>query len=138
MNKVITTVAEMFIDEHGILQIKILPNAQITIESVRAYFSATLEMLSGKKALILFDGSENYFITEEAKRFGSSQEVTDTRIAIAYVTNSISNKLIFNLYMNIYKPSVPSKMFSSKKAGLEWLKKFYIMPGEKYILNKKK
>ena len=44
MNKVITTVAEMFIDEDGILQIKILPNAQITIESVRAYFSATLEM----------------------------------------------------------------------------------------------
>jgi hypothetical protein len=138
MNKVKTSVAEMFIDDDDILHIKILPNAQITIEAVKECFSVTLELLSGKKALILFDGSEKYQLTEEAKAFSASKAVTETRIAIAFVTNSISNKVMFNLYLNVYKPAVPTKMFSSQKEGLDWLKTFYVMPGDKFIGKKKK
>ena len=49
MNKVKTSVAEMFIDDDDILYIKILLNALLTIEAVHEYFSVTLELLSGKK-----------------------------------------------------------------------------------------
>ncbi len=112
MNKTTTSVAEMHIDEDGILRIKILPGANLTLDAVKEYFEATIQLLNGKKALILFDGSVDYTITEEAKAFGSSDEVVKTRIAIAYITKSITNKLMFNLYLTVYKPLVPTKMFS--------------------------
>ena len=117
MNKVKTLVAEMFIDDDDILYIKILLNALLTIEAVHEYFSVTLELLSEKKALNLFDGTEKYQLTWEAKALCASKDVTEARIAIAFVTNSISNKVKFNLYLNVYKPAVPTKMFSSQKDG---------------------
>jgi len=100
MNKVKTSVVEIFIDDDDTLYIKILLNALLTIEAVKEYFSVTLELLSGKKVLILFDGTEKYQLTGQAKAFRASKDVTETRIAIAFVTNSISNKVKFNLYLN--------------------------------------
>lgn len=138
MNKITTSVAEMHIDEDGILRIKILPGSTITLEAIKEYFEATILLLNGKKALILFDGSAEYTMTEEAKAFGSSDEVLKTRIAIAYITKSITNKLMFNLYLSVYKPSVPTKMFSSQESGLKWLKSFYVMPGDKFERKKRK
>ena len=91
-----------------------------------------------KKGLILFDGTEKYQLTWEAKALCASKDVTEARIAIAFVTNSISNKVKFNLYLNVYKPAGPTKMFSSQKDGLDWLKIFYVMPGDKLIRQKKK
>ena len=138
MNKVKTSVAEMFIDDDDILYIKILLNALLTIEAVHEYFSVTLELLSEKKAIILFDGTEKYQLTWEAKALCASKDVTEARIAIAFVTNSISNKVKFNLYLNVYKPAGPTKMFSSQKDGLDWLKIFYVIPGDKLIRQNKK
>ena len=137
MNKVVTSVSEMYIDDDGILRIKILPGAKMTIDTLKEYLETSSKLLNGKKALVLVDGSADYEITEEAKAYGSSKEVTDTRIAIAYVTRSISNKLMFNLYLSVYKPAVPTKMFSSENSGLKWLKTFFVMPGDKFERKKK-
>ena len=138
MNKVVTSVAEMQVDEDGILRIKILPGANLTLDAVKEYFEATQKLLAGKKALVLFDGSAEYQITEEAKAFGSSEVMASTRIAIAYVAKSITNKLMFNLYSSVYKPSVPTKMFSNQESAVKWLKSFYVMPGDKFERKKKK
>lgn len=138
MNKVITSVAEMHIDEDGILRIKILPGANLTLDAVKEYFDATQKLLAGKKALVLFDGSAEYQISEEAKAYGSSEVIASTRIAIAYVTKSITNKLMFNLYLSVYKPSVPTKMFSNPESAVKWLKSFYVMPGDKFERKKRK
>lgn len=138
MNKITTSVAEMHVDVDGILNIKIFPNVLLTLEKVKEYYIISKEIVGNKKALVLFDGSEEYSITEEAKFFGASKEVTDTRIAVAYITNSIANKLMFNLYLSVNKPEVPTKMFSSKENGLKWLKTFFVMPGDKFVNVKKK
>lgn len=138
MKKVETSIAEMHIDEDGILQIKIKKGAHLTLESIKEYYTETNKLLGENKALVLFDASADYTITEEAKKFGQTDEATENRIAIAYITNSITNKLVYNLYVKVYKPKVPMKMFSNKEKGLAWLKSFYVLPGEKYIRKKKK
>jgi len=138
MKKVETSIAEMHIDEDGILQIRIKKGVHLTLESIKEYYAETNKLLGENKALVLFDASADYTITEEAKAFGQTEEATKNRIAIAYVTNSLTNKLVFNLYTKLYKPKVPMKMFSSKENGLKWLKTFYVLPGEKYIRKKKR
>lgn len=138
MNKITTSVAEMQLDDDGILIIKILPGAKMTLVAMKEYLEVSSKLLNGKKALVLFDGSVEYDITEEAKAFGASKEVQDTRIAIAFVTKSIANSLMFNLYLNVYKPQVPTKMFSSEEGGLKWLRSFYVMPGDKFERKRKK
>jgi len=133
-----TSIAEMHIDEDGILQIKIKKGAYLTLENIKEYYAETNKLLGENKALVLFDASAEYTITEEAKAFGQTEEATKNRIAIAYITNSVTNKLVFNIYVKLYKPKVPMKMFSKKENGLKWLKTFYVLPGEKYIRKKKR
>lgn len=138
MKKAETSIAEMHIDEDGILQTKIKKGAHLTLENLKEYYSATNNLLEGRKALVLFDASEEYTTTEEANAYGQTEEATANRIAIAYITNSVTNKLAFNLYIKFYKPKVPMKMFSKKESGLKWLRSFFVMPGEKYISKRKK
>lgn len=137
MNKANTSVAEMHIDDDGILQIRFFKGVTITLDEIKEYYKVSNELLAGKKALVLVDASEDYNVTDEAKAFGQTDEATKNRIAIAYVTSSITNRIMFNLYVKIYKPKVPLKMFTSKKSALKWLNSFYVMPGEKYLKPKK-
>jgi hypothetical protein len=138
MDKVSTSVAEMYIDEDGILQIRFFRGVEVTLEKAIEYYAVSNDLLNNQKSLVLVDASEDYQITEEAKAYVQTEEAMKNRIAIAFVTNSIANQLMFNLYVKFYKPLVPLKMFSNKTAALKWLKTFYVMPGDKFELKKKK
>ncbi len=105
MNKANTSVAEMHIDDDGILQIRFFKGVTITLDEIKEYYKVSNELLAGKKALVLVDASEDYNVTDEAKAFGQTDEATKNRIAIAYVTSSITNRIMFNLYVKIYKPT---------------------------------
>ena len=138
MKKVSTSVAEMHIDEDGLLQIRFFKGVIVTLEKVKEYYAISNELLNNQKSLVLVDASEEYEITEDAKAYGQTEEAMKSRIAVAFVTNSIGNQLMFNLYLKFYKPLVPIKMFSNKEKALNWLKSFYIMPGDKIEIKKKK
>jgi len=138
MDKVSTSVAEMYIDEDGILQIRFFRGVEVTLEKAIEYYAVSNDLLNNQKSLVLVDASEDYQITEEAKAYVQTEEAMKNRIAIAFVTNSLANQLMFNLYVKFYKPLVPLKMFSNKTAALNWLKSFYVMPGDKFELKKKK
>ena len=137
MNKVSTSVAEMYIDEDGILQILFFRGVEVTLEKAKEYYAVSNDLLNNQKSLVLVDASEDYQITEEAKAYIQTEEAMKNRIAVAFVTKSIANQLMFNLYLKFYKPLVPMKMFSNKTVALNWLKSFYVMPGEKFELKKK-
>lgn len=132
MKKIETSVAEMHLDEEGILNIKMKKGAYLTLDKIKEYYACTNELIGDKKVLVLVDGTEEYMLTDDAKFFGSTEEATRNRIAIAFVTRSIANKLMFNLYVNFNKPKIPTKMFSSKETASKWLKTFYIFPGERF------
>ncbi|HEY0030184.1 MAG TPA: hypothetical protein VGC65_05455 [Bacteroidia bacterium] len=133
-----TSVAEMHLDEDGILCIKMLPGVDVTLEKVKEYFEVSNQLLAGKMALVLFDATAEYSITEEAKAYVSGKEASQNRIAIAYLTRSVTNGLMLNLYLKIYSPPVPTRMFSSKGRALKWLNSFYVMPGDKFVRVKRR
>ena len=138
MNKVRTSVAEMFIDDDGILQIKMLDGVHITLEKVKEYFEVSHQLTHDTKVLVMVDNTLDYSITDDAKRYASSSVALKNRIATAVVTNSVINRLMGSLYIKLYKPMVPTKMFYNEETALKWLKSFYVMPGDKFIKPKKR
>lgn len=136
--KTTTSIAEMHVDDEGILIVEVIGGVTIDLEKSKAYIEATKKLLGGRKALVLFNASSDYRITEEAKAFAGSKEFSENRIAVAYVTNSVANRLLFNLFLKVHNPIVPSKMFSNEDSALKWLRTFFVMPGDKYVKPKKK
>lgn len=138
MNTVTTSVTEMFIDDDGILRIKIIEGGFVTLEKIKEHLDASSELLEGRKALTLIDGSAPFTMTPEARSYLASNAGAENRIAAAFITNSFLNKVWFNLYIKFNKPVTPTKMFNSEKYALRWLKSFYVMPGDKFVRVKKK
>lgn len=138
MNRIKTSVTEMFVDDDGILRIRILEGAVVTLQKMIEHLAASSKLLNGKKALTLIDGSAQFTMTTEANKLLASKEGAENRIAAAFVTNSFLNKIWFNFYIKFNKPVTPSKMFNSEEQALIWLRSFYIMPGDKFDKPKKK
>ncbi len=138
MNKIRTSVTEMFLDDDGILRIRVIKGAVITLEKMREHLAASSKLLGGKKALTLIDGSAQFSMTTEASKLLASKEGSENRIAAAFVTNSFLNKIWFNFYLKFNKPVIPTKMFNSEENAILWLKSFYVMPGDKFERPKRK
>jgi hypothetical protein len=137
MNKVITSITEMYMDHDDILRIRILPGVKVSLANMKENFEASARLLGGRKALVLFDASADYTITEEAKAYAAGPEASESRVALAYLTSSITNRLMFNLYLKIHAPLIPTRMFSSEETALRWLRTFYVMPGDKFERKKR-
>ena len=137
MNKVRTSVTEMYIDDDGILRIKLKEGAVITLEKIKEHLKASSDLLGEKKVLTLIDGSAQFTMAEEANEYLASKEGAKNRIAAAFVTNSYLNRVWINLYVQFNKPLTPTKMFMSEAKAIAWLKSFYVMPGDKFERKKK-
>jgi hypothetical protein len=127
----------MFIDEEGILHIKMKAGMHVGLQDTIEYYEAARQLTEGRKALVLIDGRAEYTISQEAKAFAHTREASRSRLAVAYVTSSTANKLMFNFYVMFQKPPVPTLLFSSEKKALEWLRSFFVMPGDIYRKPKK-
>ena len=80
------------------------------------------EMGLGKKMLIYVDTYNFMAITPEARLFASSPESSEFTLANAVLIDSLAKKLLFNFFMNISKPVVPTKGFNTKTEAINWLK----------------
>lgn len=80
------------------------------------------ELGSGKKMLVYVDTYNFMSITPEARQYASSNESSEFTLANAVLIDSLAKKLLFNFFMNISKPAVPTKGFNSKTEAISWLK----------------
>ena len=80
------------------------------------------ELGAGEKMLIYIDTYNFMAITPEARQYASSPEASEFTLANAVLIDSLGKKLLFNFFMKISKPTVPTKGFNSKEEAIKWLK----------------
>lgn len=125
MKKVTTKTAEISYDSLSrILRIKIRPGAEIELADAIQNYKATKMLTNNDNYLVLVDGRVNLSVSREARSFASQIKTDEGRIAEAFIITSTANKLIGNFYINVNKPLVPTKIFSSEEKALEWLESF--------------
>ena len=138
MNKIRTSISEMYIDEDGILRIEILEGADITLENIKKNFDIYKELLGTKRALLLIDSRVKYNYSKEARVYTASNQMELNRVAVAHIVRSLTSRCIISIYIRFNKPFVPTKMFTSEEKALKWLKSFYVLPGDKFNRPKRK
>lgn len=63
--------------------------------------------------------------SKEARDFFASPEATKFFKSIAVLTNSLVGNMIYNFYIILSKPSIPTKLFNDKEEAIRWLKEFH-------------
>lgn len=108
-------IIKMEADEHEFLEVE-------DIERIR---EINLKLSEGKPFCILLDTSKGYFNTSpEANKLLASKEFAEKRMASAFIAKSLATKLASNFFIKFNKPLTPTRVFSSEKEALKWLKTF--------------
>lgn len=96
-------------------------DVEIGAEDVYEMRKVFLRFSDDQPFAVLLDASNNFTPTEEARALLASKEFTSKRIAAAFVTTSLANKLIGNFFINFNRPATPTRMFTDEAAALAWL-----------------
>jgi len=124
MKKIKTKINEKWVDENGVLWIKVIDGASIDLENLIEDASVNDSLTDGKKALALYDARNFFTITPEASDYVQSGILDTSRIATAVVTNKLAARLLVNVIMLVKKPKTPLKMFNNEQSALQWLETF--------------
>lgn len=110
--------------DHEIISVFIKPNMEFEISDVDDISDSIEKLREGKEALILVDVSENTTGNSEVREYSASHGAINFAKAIAYVTNSLAQKIVVNFFIILYRKHKPVRMFTSKKEAIDWLKNF--------------
>lgn len=122
-NVVRTKGAEIIFREDLILQIN-YDEIFLTLEDSKNIFKVTRENCPWDKSPVYLTGGGFTNQDAESRKYHGSEEVTKHCSAIAFLSDSLAQRIMANFFMTVIRPKVPTKAFSSEQSAIEWLKKF--------------
>jgi hypothetical protein len=105
----------------GILEIRLADGFYFTIkeaEEITANIGVITNFIPQKAIIVAGDLS---LCDEGSRNYATTNEPTNSIVALAIVTCSLPQLIIVNFIMKIQKPKIPAKLFTSRLDALEWL-----------------
>jgi hypothetical protein len=108
----------------GLVHVKVKGNEEIEIKNVVEVVSSLEKFWQGKKFPLLIVVGEYTLPSADARAYIATPESDPYASAEAYVIQSLSQKLVGNVYLSLNKPARPTRLFNSEEKAIEWLKTF--------------
>ncbi|MGL4598074.1 MAG: hypothetical protein ACRCYO_11115 [Bacteroidia bacterium] len=116
--------ADVFEPEKDILHVIVTIDFELTIDIVKAHNEMTLKMLNEQVKGVLFD-ARNITITRipnEVMRYSSDNEYAEFQTCFAMLINSKLMMQICSFYIRVFRPKVPTRVFTEETKALEWVR----------------
>lgn len=111
---------------------RILNDAEIELPDALQNHETIKSLTGNDRYLVLVDGRVNLSVSRDARAFSAQSRETENCIASAFLITSTANKLIGNFYININRPSIPTKIFSTEEKAVQWLEASLYLTGPKH------
>ncbi len=111
----------------GIIVIAYATASRVNLETAHSTFRRRRAMLtaSGKKRhRIIIHGTRIVSFDYAAYRFSASREVSATVAAAALVCDSMLERHLASVFVNMWKPSYPTRIFTDMSEARAWLRTF--------------
>lgn len=112
--------------DDGIVEVTCGEDFEYDVEHLYEMHGATSRLVNKQRMPVLFMVGKDTNITQDAMKYGSTEEATSLSTAEAYVIHSVAQKILANFYLRIHKPPVPTRFFDSKEKAEEWLRDFVL------------
>jgi hypothetical protein len=120
----IETESVNFSFEKDILYIVYKKDIDVKLAHIKDNVGIRKRIQKNDKLLLFVDFRDAWQISEDAKKFLGSKEVTDLNVAMALLVDDLNSMLIANFFVKFNKPASPTKIFNSKVKAIEWLESF--------------
>ena len=121
---IVTSLAKVWIGDHGIGHVTFLPDTTITLTAAREYIEAAARLCKGKSVPVLIDIRNVRSGDREARQYLASEEVARITKASAVLVSSPVTRILGNFFKGLNKPPYPVELFTSESDALEWLRRF--------------
>ncbi|MFZ5756219.1 MAG: hypothetical protein ACOY3X_04915 [Pseudomonadota bacterium] len=114
-------------EDRGILCTEYPPHARVDIRMARYTFERRRALLAAsgrKRHRIMISGSRVVSFDYASYRFSAGKEVSDTVTAAALVCSSALERHLSSIFINMWRPAYPIRIFESKEAARAWLDTF--------------
>ncbi len=108
------------IDQHTIA-INIDADTEFELDDAKRVYKAIEAEASEQKLYHLIIFGDRTVPTREARHFCMSKEGSVNKLAEAVVASSLAQKMVFDFMINIERPIVRTKLFTSEIEALAWL-----------------
>ncbi|MFZ5723342.1 MAG: hypothetical protein ACOY33_06740 [Pseudomonadota bacterium] len=114
-------------EEDGFLIIEYPPGARVDLSIAHSTFRRRRELMAAagkRRQRIIIHGSRIVSFDYDAYRFSASREVSETVIAAALVCSSALERYMSSLFVNMWKPQYPVRVFDDMASARRWLATF--------------
>jgi hypothetical protein len=116
--------ADVFEPEKNIIHVVVTKDFELTIDIVKAHNAQTLLAIEKRIVGVLFD-VRNITITKipsEVMRYSSNNEYAEFQTCFAMLINSRLMMQICSFYIRVFRPQVPTRIFTEELKALEWIR----------------
>jgi hypothetical protein len=121
--KEMTQAFNVKLNSDNIIEVEWNPNIDEIKKEHLVLLTSIIKDLGHEKKMLVYIDTYNFMsITPEARAYAATKEASEFTQANAVLADALSKKLLFNFFVKINKPIVPTKGFSSKEEAFNWLK----------------
>jgi hypothetical protein len=118
-----TDYSTMWFDEEGIFHSVTKKERVVDIDVLKSTFEYISKNKKSEKICWIGDVSNASPVEKEARAY-AAQETPKFIKALAVITNSSMSKMMADLFLLVYKPSFPIKLFTDQEEATKWIKGF--------------
>ncbi len=107
-----------------IIHVHIKGGEELELADAKEVVAAIGFLGNKKKFPVLIDCEEFSTVSKEARAYSASKETNIYTSADALAYHSLAHKLFADIYVNIDKPAIPTKIFPDNEQAITWLKTF--------------
>jgi hypothetical protein len=122
--RVETRTEVVWVDDDGIIHVLGKPNVEVNLDDARIVIETFRVLAGGARRPIVADITVTRSVSRDARKYLSGPDVAQVALAGALVGRSPLSTAIGNFFMGLNRPLVPTRLFSSEHAALDWLRGF--------------
>jgi hypothetical protein len=120
-------IGEVTVRETGLVYAKVFPGAEISMKEAEEYHSMVDYLSNSEPHATVLDISGIKYMSKESREF-LSQSSSDwgKTIAVAFIVNSFTARMIANFFLTVNKPKYPIKIFTDPLLAQQWAKNEFL------------
>ena len=122
--EIVTRTVRIWIGDDGIVRMVDIPGAEEVLDDAIENLLAVRNVCEDKEYPTLIDIRELKSITQEARKYYASDETARFGKATGLVIGSPMTRGIGNYFIQLNRPALPLKLFTSEGKALDWLEGF--------------
>ncbi len=113
----------MSLRDDGVVELRFKPRATLDVEQSRQLVRTMAALVgAGQTApLMVIMGGLSEHSPEGREYFSQSDEAASVATRVAIVVGSLTSSVMGNLFIYIYKPRIPTRLFTDETNTLRWL-----------------